>query len=52
MLPPTGSVQSEAATLTEVIQEILLPTTSERKGRAIDMDHGASMEVKKQQAYF
>ena len=50
--PLTGAVQSEAATLTEVIQEMLLTTTSERQGRAIDKDQGASMEVKKQQGYF
>ena len=50
--PLTGAVESEAATLTEVIQEMLLTTTSERKGRAIDKDQGASMEIKKQQGYF
>lgn len=50
--PLTGAVQSEATTLTEVIQEMLLTTTSERQGRAIDKDQGASMEVKKQQGYF
>ena len=50
--PLTGAVQSEASTLTEVIQEMLLTTTSEREGRAIDKDQGASMEVKKQQGYF
>ena len=50
--PLTGAVQSEAVTLTEVIQEMLLTTTSERQGRAIDNDQGASMEVKKQQGYF
>ena len=50
--PLTGAVQSEAETLTEVIQEMLLTTTSERQGRAIDKDQGASMEVKKQQGYF
>ena len=50
--PLTGAVKSEAATLTEVIQEMLLTTTSERQGRAIDKDLGASMEVKKQQGYF
>ncbi len=50
--PLTGAVQSEASTITEVIQEILLTTTSERQGRAIDKDQGASMEVKKQQGYF
>ena len=50
--PLTGAVLSEASTLTEVIQEILLTTTSERHGRAIDKDLGTSMEVKKQQGYF
>ena len=50
--PLTGAVQSEASTLTKVIQEMLLTTTSKRQGRAIDKDQGASMEVKKQQAYF
>ena len=50
--PLTGAVQSEAATLTEVIKEMLLTTTSERQGRAIDKDQGASMELKKQQGYF
>ena len=50
--PLTGAVQSEAETLTEVIQEILLTTTSERQARAIDKDQGASMEAKKQQGYF
>ena len=50
--PLTGAVQSKASTLTEVIQEMLLTTTSERQGRAIDKDQGASMEIKKQQGYF
>jgi len=50
--PLTGAVVSEASTLTEVIQEMLLTTTSERCGRAIDKDQGHSMEVKKQQGYF
>jgi len=50
--PLTGAVVSKASTLTEVIQEILLTTTSERYGRAIDKDQGTSMEVKKQQGYF
>ena len=50
--PLTGAVQSQAATLTEVIQEMLLTTTSERQGRAIDKDQSASMEIKKQQGYF
>ena len=50
--PLTGAVVSEASTLNEVIQEMLLTTTSERYGRAIDKDQGTSMEVKKQQGYF
>jgi sulfate adenylyltransferase subunit 2 len=51
--PLTGAVESSAATLSEVIQETLLTTTSERQGRAIDRDAGgAGMEVKKQQGYF
>lgn len=51
--PLTGAVESEATTLTEVIQEMLLTTTSERQGRVIDKDGGdASMEKKKQEGYF
>lgn len=50
--PLTGAVVSEASTLSEVIQEILLTTTSERYGRTIDKDLKTSMEVKKQQGYF
>ncbi len=51
--PLTGAVESEAATLSDVIQEMLLTTTSERQGRAIDRDAGsASMEKKKQEGYF
>lgn len=51
--PLTGAVESEATTLSEVIQEMLLTTTSERQGRAIDKDGGdASMEKKKQEGYF
>ncbi len=50
--PLTGAVESRAATLSEVIQETLLTTTSERQGRAIDKDPGASMEKKKQEGYF
>jgi sulfate adenylyltransferase subunit 2 len=50
--PLTGAVESEADTLPDVIQEMLLTTTSERQGRAIDKDQGASMEIKKQQGYF
>jgi sulfate adenylyltransferase subunit 2 len=50
--PLTGAVESEAATLPAIIQEMLLTTTSERQGRAIDKDQGASMEKKKQEGYF
>jgi len=50
--PLTGAVESEAATLTDVIQEMLLTTTSERQGRVIDHDAAASMEKKKQEGYF
>ena len=51
--PLTGAVESEAATLSAVIQEMLLTTTSERQGRVIDKDGGdASMEKKKQEGYF
>ena len=50
--PLTGAVESSAATLPEVIQEMLLTTTSERQGRAIDHDQAASMEKKKQEGYF
>jgi len=50
--PLTGAVESQAGTLEQVIQEILLATTSERQGRAIDHDQAASMEKKKQEGYF
>ncbi len=51
--PLTGAVESTASTLSEVIQEMLLTTTSERQGRVIDKDGGdASMEKKKQEGYF
>ena len=50
--PLTGAVESEADTLTGVIQEMLLTTTSERQGRMIDFDSSASMEKKKQEGYF
>ena len=50
--PLTGAVESEADTLPEVIQEMLLTTTSERQGRVIDNDAGASMEQKKEEGYF
>jgi sulfate adenylyltransferase subunit 2 len=50
--PLTGAVESTAATLPEIIKEMLLTTTSERQGRAIDHDQAASMEKKKQEGYF
>ena len=50
--PLTGAVESTAATLPEVIQEMLLATTSEREGRVIDFDASGSMEKKKQEGYF
>ena len=50
--PLTGAVESDAATLPEIIREMLLTTTSERQGRAIDHDQAASMEKKKQEGYF
>ena len=50
--PLTGAVESEATTLPDVIQEMLLTTTSERQGRVIDSDAGASMEQKKEEGYF
>jgi sulfate adenylyltransferase subunit 2 len=50
--PLTGAVESKAATLEEVIQEMLLTKTSERQGRVIDHDAAASMEKKKQEGYF
>ena len=50
--PLTGAVESSADTLPDVIQEMLLTTTSERQGRVIDSDAGASMEEKKQEGYF
>ncbi|PTE21345.1 sulfate adenylyltransferase subunit CysD [Cereibacter changlensis JA139] len=50
--PLTGAVESTATELPQVIQEMLLTTTSERQGRAIDRDQAASMEKKKQEGYF
>ena len=50
--PLSGAVESEATTLSDVIQEMLLTTTSERQGRVIDHDQAASMEKKKQEGYF
>ncbi len=50
--PLTGAVESKAQTLPEIIQEMLLTTTSERSGRAIDHDQSGSMEKKKREGYF
>ena len=50
--PLTGAVESEAATLPDVIQEMLLTRTSERQGRVNDSDQAGSMEKKKQEGYF
>ncbi len=50
--PLTGAVESEATTLPEIIQEMLLTKTSERQGRVIDHDSAGSMEKKKQEGYF
>jgi sulfate adenylyltransferase subunit 2 len=50
--PLSGAVESTADTLSAVIQEMLLTTTSERQGRVIDHDSAGSMEKKKQEGYF
>jgi len=50
--PLTGAIESEAASLQDIIQEMLLTKTSERQGRVIDHDTAASMEKKKQEGYF
>ncbi|WP_171334515.1 sulfate adenylyltransferase subunit CysD [Acinetobacter stercoris] len=50
--PLTGAVESTASTLPEIIQEMLLATSSERQGRMIDHDEAGSMEKKKQEGYF
>ena len=50
--PLSGAIESRADTLTGIIQEMLLATTSERQGRIIDHDGAASMEKKKQEGYF
>ena len=50
--PLTGAIESDAATLEDVIAEMLVATTSERQGRVIDHDPSASMEKKKQEGYF
>jgi sulfate adenylyltransferase subunit 2 len=50
--PLSGAIESEAATLPDIIREMLLTTTSERQGRVIDHDQSASMEKKKKEGYF
>ena len=50
--PLTGAVESTATTLPEIIQEMLLATSSERQGRVIDYDQAGSMEEKKREGYF
>ncbi|RMD90274.1 MAG: sulfate adenylyltransferase subunit CysD [Alphaproteobacteria bacterium] len=50
--PLTGAIESDARDLAGVLQEMLITRTSERQGRVIDRDHGASMEKKKQEGYF
>jgi sulfate adenylyltransferase subunit 2 len=50
--PLTGAVESSASTVQEIIQEMLLTTSSERQGRVIDHDSSGSMEKKKQEGYF
>lgn len=50
--PLTGAIESQATTLPEIVQEMLLATTSERQGRAIDHDSTGSMEKKKREGYF
>jgi sulfate adenylyltransferase subunit 2 len=50
--PLTGAIESEAATLHEIIAEMLVARTSERQGRLIDHEQAASMELKKQEGYF
>jgi sulfate adenylyltransferase subunit 2 len=50
--PLTGAIESDAADVAGIIEELLLATTSERQGRMIDHDGAASMEKKKQEGYF
>ena len=50
--PLSGAIESSAATLPEIIQEMLLTRESERQGRLIDYDSAASMEQKKREGYF
>jgi sulfate adenylyltransferase subunit 2 len=50
--PLTGAIESDAVSLLDIIQEMLVTTSSERQGRVIDKDQSASMEKKKQEGYF
>ena len=50
--PLTGALDSDAETLADIVQEMLVTTLSERQGRVIDHDATASMEKKKQEGYF
>ena len=50
--PLTGAIESRSETLVDIIHEMLIARSSERQGRVIDRDQGASMEVKKQEGYF
>jgi sulfate adenylyltransferase subunit 2 len=50
--PLTGAIESNAVSVLDIIQEMLVSRSSERQGRVIDQDHGASMEQKKQEGYF
>lgn len=50
--PLTGAIESRAQTLPEIIEEMLVSTSSERQGRVIDRDQAGSMELKKRQGYF
>ena len=50
--PLTGAIDSNATTLPEIIEEMLITTSSERQGRLIDHDQAGSMEQKKRQGYF
>ena len=50
--PLTGAVESDAATLPEIVSEMLVARTSERQGRMIDKDEAGSMEKKKREGYF
>jgi sulfate adenylyltransferase subunit 2 len=50
--PLTGAIESDATTLPQIIQEMLVAKNSERQGRMIDHDENASMEQKKREGYF